>query len=56
MISSFNYDLRKFDADDAGVYVGEIFIEKDGESYKCEVEVKIILLGKINIFPITLLL
>merc|ERR1719487_2912864 len=43
--SKFNgFVIRKFDADDAGVYVGEIFIEKDGESYKCEVEVKLILL------------
>ena len=40
-----NQIFRKFDAQDAGMYVGEIFIKKDGESYKCDVEVEIVLLG-----------
>ena len=37
--------FRKYDAQDAGMYVGQIFINKDGESYKCEVEVEIVTLG-----------
>merc|ERR1712176_61730 len=33
--------IRKFDADDAGLYVGSIYIDMDGEVSKCEVEVEI---------------
>lgn len=43
--SKFNgFVIRKYDAQDAGMYVGQIFINKDGESYKCEVEVEIVTL------------
>jgi len=51
--SKFNgFTIRKFDAEDAGIYVASIYIEKDGESFKCEVEVKLVLLEgsvKLNI-------
>ena len=45
---------RKFDAEDAGIYVASIYIEKDGESFKCDVEVKLVLLGKIRLFSNTI--
>ena len=46
-IWSENNSIRKFDADDAGVYVGSIFIDEDGKISKCEVEVEIELMGTI---------
>lgn len=40
--AKFNgFTIRKFDAEDAGVYVGSIFIDMNDEQYKCEVEVNI---------------
>jgi len=35
------FTIRKFNAEDAGVYVGSIFIDMNGEHYLCEVEVNI---------------
>jgi len=44
------FTIRNFAAEDAGVYVGSIFIDMNGEQYKCDVEVNIELLeGSVNL-------
>ena len=48
--------LRNFDPEDAGVYVGTIFIDKDGIISRCQFDLKIVLLGKLDVFHFQILM
>ena len=50
LVSSWSKDwitncFRKFNSEDAGVYIGSIYIDKKGEIFKCTVEIEIELIG-----------